>query len=574
MPVARHVEGRRSRLLVLGLLALVACQRTPATAATPVATQDPAATRIEADVRALADDAMQGRATGTPGFERAADYVVARFRALGLQPAGDSGTFSQHVPLLRATRLADGARFDVVRADRTITLRFRDHFLPEPNYDAADSAVRAPAVFVGQGISAPEMQHDDFAGLDLRGKIAVVLGGAPQRFDDDRRAFYASSGEKLRALAARGAIGVVFVDTAEDEARTPWAAQAGNWQRPGMRLRGADGHGIDTLPQLRVVVRLGAAAADLLFDGSGHTAAALAKAALADQLHGFSLPVTLVLASRSHIEPLDSRNLVARLPGRDAALGAQALVYSAHLDHLGIAAPVSGDALHQDTSHPDTIFNGALDNALGVSIVLETARQLRDEKTSPRRSLLFVALTAEEQGLLGAQWFATHPPTPLIADINLDMPMLLAPTRDVVPIGAAHSSLQGVLKQAAGDLGVGLSADPFPEEAVFVRSDQYAFVRAGIPALYLDGGIIPAASSAGKPADVHTLPKLAQREFLRRCYHQPCDDILQPIQYGDAARLARLNARLGLLLGNAATPPRWNAGDFFGARFAAPPPLR
>jgi Zn-dependent M28 family amino/carboxypeptidase len=570
MPVARHVHGRRLRVLALGLLALVACQRTPATAATPVPTQDPGAARIQVDVRALADDAMQGRATGTPGFERAADYVVARFRALGLLPAGDSGTFSQRVPLLKATRLAEGARFEVVRADRTITLRFRDHFLPELNYDAADSAVRAPAVFVGQGIFAPELQHDDFAGLDLRGKIAVVLGGAPPRFDNDRRAFYASNDEKLRTLVARGAIGAVLVDTAEDEARTPWAVQAGNWERPGMRLRAADGHGIDTLPQLRVVARVSAAAADLLFDGSGHTAAALAKAAQADQLHGFALPVTLALAARTHSEPLDSRNLVARLPGSGAVLGAQALVYSAHLDHLGIATPVGGDALHQDTSHSDTIFNGALDNALGVSIVLETARQLREAKTPPKRSLLFVVLTAEEQGLLGAQWFASHPPARLVADINLDMPMLLAPTRDVVPIGAAHSSLQGALKQAAGDLGVMLSADPFPEEAVFVRSDQFAFVRAGVPALYLDGGVVPAASSAGKPADVHTLPKLAQREFLRRCYHQPCDDILQPIQYGDAARLARLNARLGLLLGNAATPPQWNPGDFFGARFAPP----
>ena len=559
MPVARHVEGRRPRLLVLGLLALVACQRTPATAATPV-TQDPSATRIEADVRALADDAMQGRETGTPGFERAADAVVARFHALGLKPAGDGGTFSQRVPLLQATRSADGARFEVVRADRTITLRFRDHFLPEPNYDAADSTVRAPAVFVGQGVYAPELQHDDFAGLDLHGKIAVLLGGAPASFDDDRRAFHASHDEKLRALVGRGAVGAVFVDTAEEEARTPWAQQAGHWNRPGLRLRGADGHGIDTFAQLRVVARVSAAAADLLFDGSGHTAADLAKAAQAGQLHGFALPVTLALAVRTQVQPLDSRNVVAMLPGSDSAAGNAAIVFSAHLDHLGIGAPVNGDK----------IYNGALDNALGVAIVLETARQLRDEKTAPKRSLLFVALTAEEQGLLGAQWFATHPPTPLIADINLDMPMLLVPTRDVVPIGAAHSSLQGALTQAAGDLDVRLSTDPFPEEAVFVRSDQYAFVRAGIPALYLDGGVIPAASSAGKPADAHTLPKLAQREFLRRCYHQPCDDILQPIQYGDAARLARLNARLGLLLGNAATPPLWNAGDFFGARFAPP----
>ena len=564
MPVAMHVRTRRLRMLVLGVFALAACQRTPTFSPTAAA-YDVAANRIEADVRLLASDAMQGRETGTPGFERAADAVVARFRALGLQPAGDDGTFSQRVPLLKGTRIADGARLDVVRSDRTIPLRFRDHFLPEPGFDNADSAVRAKAVFVGEGIHAPELQHDDFAGLDLHGRIAVLFGGAPARFDNDRLALYASRDEKLRALVERGAIGAVFVDTADDETRAPWALQTSNWERPVLRLRDADGHGIDTYPQLRVVARVSTAAADLIFDGSGHTAADLAHAALLDQLHGFMLPVTLSLAARTHVEPLDSRNVVARLPGRDATLGRDAIVYSAHLDHLGVRAPVAGDDTLQDN-----IYNGALDNALGVAIVLETARESRDAANKSRRSLLFIALTGEEEGLLGAQWFSAHPPQHVLADINLDMPMLLAPTRDVVAIGDAHSSLHEALQQAARALGVAVSADPFPEESVFVRSDQYAFVRAGIPALYLDGGVIPAASSAGKAADPKTVPKLAQRDFLRRCYHQPCDDVRLPIQYPDAARMAHLNARLGALLGNAPQPPRWNAGDFFGERFARP----
>jgi Zn-dependent M28 family amino/carboxypeptidase len=555
------VHGFRPRLLLtLGLCALAACQ--PATAPAASNHNSAAAARIRADVRTLADDAMQGRETGTPGFERAADVVAARLRALGLQPAGDGGGYSQRVPLLKATRLAAGTRFEVIRSDRTIALRFGDHFLPEPDFDAADSTVRAPAVFVGQGVSAPDLQHDDFAGVDLRGKIAVLLGGAPSGMDADRGAFEATSAEKLRALAARGAIGAVFVDTAEDEARAPWAARSANWDRASLRLRDADGHGIDTFPQLQVVARVSAAAADLLFDGSGHTAAELAKSARDGTLKGFALPAVLSLATHTHIEPIESRNIVARIAGSDPALAQQAIVYSAHLDHLGVGVPVDGDAIH----------NGALDNALGVAIVLETARELKH--ATPKRSLLFVALTGEEQGLLGAQWFATHPPQPLVADINLDMPMLLVPTRDVVPIGATHSSLQATLEQVAAAMHLGISADPFPEEAVFVRSDQFAFVRAGVPALYLDGGIVPGASSAGKPADVHTIPKLAQREFLRHCYHQPCDDIRQPIQYADAARMARLNAALALRLGNAAQAPHWRPGDFFGIRFAGAPAAR
>jgi Zn-dependent M28 family amino/carboxypeptidase len=196
--------------------------------------------------------------------------------------------------------------------------------------------------------------------------------------------------------------------------------------------------------------------------------------------------------------------------------------------------------------------------------MLEAARELSAATAKPKRSLLFIALTGEEKGLLGAEWFATHPTVPktdLVANINMDMPVLLVPGKDVVPIGLEHSTLKTALDAAAKEIGVGLSSDPFPEEVVFVRSDQYAFVREGVPAVYLDGGIEPAVAGGASPKD-------ALDEFLRNCYHQPCDDASQPIQYQDAARLARLNARIGTLIGDAAERPRWNKGDFFGDRFA------
>ena len=548
-------------LLSACLLAITACDRAspPTTAPAP----DPAGRRIQADVRQLADDRMEGRETGTRGYALASAYVAQRYQQIGLQPAGDDGTFFQHVPLLKATRQAQDARLAVVRDGNTIELRFRDQFLPGLNYNAAAHALEAPAVFVGQGVHAPELQHDDFAGLDVRGRIAVLFSGAPARFDNDRRAFHSSSREKMRTIAERGAVGVVFVNTAEDEARNPWARSAANWNKPGMRLRGDDSKGLDTFPQLRATASVSAAAADLLFAGSGKTAAQLFKSAQDGTLKGFALPGTIALAGRTRIEPAQSRNVVAKLPGSDATLAGEHIVYTAHLDHVGIGAPVNGDA----------IYNGALDNALGVSIMLEAARELMAASGKPKRSLLFVALTAEEKGLLGAEWFAAHPTVPrasLVANLNMDMPVLLAPSRDVVPIGIEHSSLQPLVQLAAKEVGVALSPDPFPEEVVFVRSDQYAFIRAGIPAVYLDGGVLAAASSAGKAADASTAPKLALRQFLRNCYHQPCDDVSQPIQYADAARLARLNARIGTLVGNAAQRPRWNDGDFFGERFAKP----
>ncbi|WP_202840955.1 M28 family metallopeptidase [Luteimonas saliphila] len=553
--------------LLLLCLPLAACQRdaTPAGAAQPAAapadgaalpatpppTNDtPAGQRIEADVRALADDAMEGRETGTPGYDRAAEYVAKRYAQIGLAPAGDDGTFFQSVPLLRATLVEDGARMEIVRDGRRSALAYRGQFLPMPNYNAPQAVLEAPAVFVGQAVHAPELGHDDFAGLDLRGAIAVMFGGAPARFDHTRRAFHSSTREKLRNVVERGAVGVVYVNTADDEVRQPWARTVQNADKPSMRLRDADGRGIDTWPQLQAGAVVSAAAADELFAGGDRTAAQLFDAAREGTLKGFPLAGTLRLGARTRIEPLDSRNVVARIPGSDPGLAPEHVVYTAHLDHIGVGAEVEGDGIH----------NGAIDNALGVAILLEAARELA-AGPAPKRSMVFVALTAEEKGLLGAEWFARRPSVDgaLVANINMDMPMLTAPTTDVVPIGVEHSSLKDALDAAAKDVGVALSPDPFPEETVFVRSDQYAFVRSGVPAVYLMGGVVGARPDQD--------PKLAATWFLRHCYHQPCDQVDLPIQYGDAARLATLNARIGRIVGDVAQRPRWNDGDFFGERF-------
>jgi len=556
-------------LVLLSLcIALAACQReaespaAPTIAAPPTPSETtvpttPEEQRIAADVRTLADDKFEGRETGTRGYTLAANYVAKRFDQIGLRPAGEQGSYFQNVPLLKATREEAGAALIVARNGRKIALRFRDQFLHRPNFNAAEYSVTAPAVFVGQGVYAPDLGHDDFEGLDLRGKIAVVFGGAPERFDNDRRAFYSSRREKLASLSERGAIGAVFVNTPKDEADSPWSKGAANWQRAGMRLRDTDGSAIDSFPQLRGIADVSAAAADLIFADGPRTAAELFAAAQAGTLEGFPLPGTLNLAGRTKIEPVESQNVVALLPGSDPKLAAEYIVYTAHLDHIGIGAPVK-----DENGVEDRIYNGALDNALGVSIMLEAARQLKAAKVAPKRSLLFVALTAEEKGLLGAEWFATRPTVPassLVANINMDMPVLLAPSKDVVPIGVEHSTLKASLDIAAKEIGVALSPDPFPEEVVFVRSDQYAFIRAGIPAVYLDSGTIS--------ADGERDPKLALRKFLRDHYHQPSDEATLPIAWGDAVRLAKLNARIGRLVGDAAERPRWNPGDFFGERF-------
>lgn len=542
-------------LMLSAMLAVSACQPAPPPSPLPVGLDRRAgadARRIEADVRFLADDLLEGRLAGSRGFDLAALYVAQRLRATGLEPAGDDGGYFQRVPLLRARRVDDGGSLIVRRATGEVALRFRDDFLPQLDFDRAQSAITAPAAFVGQAVHAPELDHDDFAGIDLRGKIAVLLHGAPARFDHDRRAFYSSPREKLLALSQRGAVGAVFVSTDAEEKHRPWAHEARDWERPGLRLRGADGRALDTVPRLAVIAHVGAARAGALLDAGDHSAARVFREARQGDLRGFDLPGTLTLSSRTRIEPAQSHNVVARLRGADDALGREHVVFSAHLDHLGTGAPVDGDA----------IYNGALDNALGVAILLEAAQQVSQSDSRPRRSLLFVALTAEEHDLLGSQWFAQRPGVPresLVANINVDMPVMLAPTRDVTPIGAEHSSLQPLLEQAAAEVGVALSPDPAPQECIFIRSDQYSFIRAGIPSVYLIGG--REAAGAG-PAAARQF-----QDFLHDRYHRPDDDVSQPIQYADAARLARLNARIGRRIADAPQRPRWNPGDFFGERF-------
>lgn len=532
--------------------AVVLCLSACAPAPSPDTAADAAsARRIAAHMAFLADDLLEGREAGSRGHDIAALYMASQFRALGLEPAGEDGSYFQQVPLLQGERLADGARFELVRSGHIQALSFESEFLPGVNYDQPDFALSAPLVFAGQAVHAPEFGHDDFSGIQVKGKIALVLNGAPASFPNDPRAFYSSVREKLRALAERGAVGVVFVSDPVRETKSPWARGAANWARPGMRLRDPDGKPLDTFPQLVASASISADAARKVFAGSAMEADAVFAALNAGNLRGFDLPGTALLAGRAKVATAQSRNVVARLPGSDPDLGVQNVVFSAHLDHIGMGASINGDA----------IYNGALDNAMGTAVMLDAATRLVAKPERPRRSILFVAVTAEEKGLLGSDYFASHPSVsgPLVADVNMDMPVLLTALTDVTPIGIEHSSLKEPVEAAAKSLGIALSPDPMPEEVVFIRSDQFSFIRRGIPAVYLKGGTVPVH------ADVDGKALLAG--FLRDHYHQPSDELSLPIDYASAARLAALNTAIGEAIANDRNQPRWNPGDFFGQRF-------
>lgn len=548
-----------SSLLLCGLFA--ACTQetpvaeTPAYAPSPQALNE-GAQRIQADVAYLAADAREGRAAGTPGFDEAADYVATRFRNLGLDPAGDAGTYFQKVPLLEGVRQQQGASLKLQQDNFIQEFIFEKEFLPGVNFNQPQHAITAPMVFVGQGVFAPELKHNDFSGVLLRDKIAVVFDGAPEYFPINQRAFYSSRNEKLRQLSERGAIGVLYISTPDKEAKRPWAMDAGNWSIPGMRLLDGNAMPIDSFPQLQASASVSLQATRKILDGAKYSADVLFDQLKNGKLQAFDLPGMMTMTGSTQLRTLESRNVVARLPGSDAKLAAQNIVFSAHLDHLGIGVPVNGDA----------IYNGAVDNALGTGIMLEAARSVSLLSTKPKRSMVFIAVTGEEKGLLGADYFARHPTVPkksLIANINMDMPVILTELLDVVTIGVDHSSLEKQVKQAASDIGFLLSPDPEPEEVVFVRSDQFAFIRQGIPAVYLDGGVVA--------KDPKILGKDLLKKFLQTHYHRPSDDLSQPIHYPTAAKMAALNARIGQLIADDPYGPRWNLGDFFGQKFAGQP---
>ncbi|MBD8527907.1 M28 family metallopeptidase [Pseudomarimonas arenosa] len=536
----------RSLMLCLTTAVLAACSATAPPAAAPTAE----AHRVKAHVDFLAHDLLQGREATSKGYAVAAHYVASQMAAIGLSPAGDSGDWLQEVPLLRAERLREGASMRLLRGDETLSFEFESDYLPGVNYHRESWQVRAPLVFVGQAVVAAEFDHDDLAGVDVRGKIAVLFSGAPARFPNDQRAYYSSSRVKQDLLVERGAVGIVWLGDPEREGKYPWARGAKNWGRPSMRLRDQNGP-LDTHPELLGTASINVEAARRLFAGAPVEAEQLFQDLESGRLKAFDLGTELELRGSNRLSAERCWNVVGQLPGNDPLKATEHVVYSAHLDHLGLGAPVNGDA----------IYNGALDNALGVALLLETAR-LAKAAPAVARSQLFVAVTAEEKGLLGSDYFAGHPSVPgeLIANINMDMPVVLGPVRDALPIGIEHSDLESVVRDQASALGLQLSADPFPEEVVFIRSDQFSFIRRGIPAVYIDGGVI----SAGPGFDA----KQSLTDFLRTHYHQPSDQADLPIHYPSAARIADLNAAVGAKVADQAARPRWNAGDFFASKFA------
>lgn len=520
--------------------------RRPDPAAAALAAIRPAA--IEAHMRFLADDLLEGRGTGTRGYDLAAHYVANQFRAIGLEPAGERGTFFQTVPFLVARNVPAKSAFVLERGGASRILRVDHDLAIGADYLRDRVEVRAPLVFAGYGVVAPELDYDDYAGLDVRGKIVVALRGAPPRFPNDQRAWHAWGRLKEQRAAERGAVGFFSLSTPRQLERSPWARSLRQSRMPGMRWLDARGHPHAERREIQASGTLGPDAAARVFEGAKVPLAEVFALADSSRPPRFDLPWTARVRVQSQRWNAWSPNVAALLPGSDPRLRDEVVVLTGHLDHLGIGPPVNGDS----------IYNGACDNASGIAAMIEVARALRAMPRAPRRSILFLPVTGEEKGLQGSEYFTEHPTVRhrIVANVNLDMYTMLDPLREIVAFGAEHSTLEANVARAAKRLGLAVAPDPRPEEVVFIRSDQFPFVRKGIPAVFADGG-------GGTPA-----ARERDERWLKERYHMPGDDLSQDLDWEAGAKFARFALALVQDVANADAAPRWKPGDFFGDTFA------
>ncbi|WP_416609814.1 M20/M25/M40 family metallo-hydrolase [Sphingomonas sp. MJ1 (PH-R8)] len=503
---------------------------------------------IKAHVAFLASDALRGREAGTPDYDVAAEYVAAQMLAAGLTPGGKDGSWFQPVPLV-AAKPAGEPTMALRVAGQAVPMAFGTDWTIRVTPTAERIALSAPVVFAGYGIVDKGSGRDDYRGLDVRGKIVAILYSGPKGLNSEIAAHLSNRLDRARVAKAHGAVGVVVIETSQIHQVFPFEAMAEGWDTRGVTWADAAGKPRDAgVPTLGV---LSFAGAEKLFGGSKIRWSDVRAADDAGKkLPTGALAATLSTEQRFTIEHVPSANVVGMLRGSDPTLSSEVVVLSAHLDHIGVTKPVDGDAIN----------NGALDNAIGIASMLEVAKAFGAEGTRPKRSLLFVAVTAEEKGLIGSDYFAQHPTVAkenVVANVNLDMPILTYRFVDLVAFGADRSSIGPAVAAAAKARGLALVPDPAPEEADFVRTDHYSFVRQGVPSVSLNPG--PGGRGAA-----------ATKAFLENNYHQPSDEIGLPIDWQAAEDFVDVNQAIARTLADAPDRPRWNKGDYFGTLYRGP----
>jgi hypothetical protein len=493
----------------------------------------------------LASDELEGRDVGSAGFAKAASYVSTEFEKAGLSPGGDANRYFQKVPFVSRRLDEANCSLTLVRGEQREELKLGED---------ANIGIRTPPankttaglVFAGYATRVPEMNYDDFRGVDVKGKIVVYVSGMPAGVQGPLVSHYQS--ERTKLLSELGAAGTAVIQNPANS-DIPWARATLARLQPALTLKEKNSNE----GRLRVGLTVNPAKANKLFEGSGHTIEEIfALAKEGKPLPAFPLPGKLEVRGAYSEGPVESMNVVGIKWGSDPALKNEFIVVSAHLDHVGV----------NPLSIEDKIYNGAMDNASGVASLIETAAFLKANNISTKRSVAFVALTAEEKGLLGSKWYAAHPSfgrekkARVVADLNMDMYLPLFPLQALTILGVDESTLGDLAKAGAEKAGIEVWPDPAPERNSFIRSDQYSFIRGGVPALAFKFGY-----KKGSPEE-----KIVQR-WLRERYHSPVDDLEQPLDKEAAAKYNRVLASMVEAAANAEETPRWKDQSFF-KRFA------
>jgi Zn-dependent M28 family amino/carboxypeptidase len=491
-------------------------------------------------VKVLADDNMEGRETGSEGLKKAESYVVDQLKKAGLEPAGTNG-FYQRVKFESRQIIEKASSAALIRNGKLEPLTLGEDAFFGTRVDLAPE-VEAPLVFVGYGLSVPEKNYDDLAGVDLKGKVAVIFTGSPEDMPSALASHYQSAGERWKAFRKAGALGIITIPNpaAMD---IPWSRMSANRAHPSMELVGAE---FNETGGYKLSMTVNPEKAEQLFSSSGHNFNEIVDLGKARKpLPHFPLNVWIKAKTKLEKKLLESSNIIAKLQGSDPQLKNEYVVLSAHVDHIGIGEPINGDRL----------YNGAMDNASGSAVLMDVAASLKQSPEKLKRSLLFVFVTGEEKGLLGSKYFTAHPTVDtksMVADINIDMFLPIVPLKVLTVYGLAESDLGDIVKEVAQSQGLAVQPDPEPLRNSFIRSDQYNFIRHGVPALAMKVGFEP-----GSPE------QKIFKDWLTQRYHAPSDDLNQSVDLSAAGKYEDVIRGLMVAVANQEKNPQWKAESFF-----------
>jgi hypothetical protein len=541
------------RLLAATVVAIVvaACSSEP-----QVDLNDALATisqeNFDATTHFLADDKLKGRATASPEYVIAANYVADRFAEMGLQPGGDDGWFQQ-VPFITAAIDAENSGVILHTASGDEELEWIKDAVVFPDAVRDELEVRAEVVFVGFGIHAPELGYSDYDGIDVEGKIVATFWGGPESFPEAELAYYTSGETKAAELARRGAVGQILMWDRQEQEDYDWDEYySGYPAEPRSSWINDAGEASGHFPERLGFADISPASAQKLFADSPITFDDALDAAADFRPMSTALGVEVTLYQKVDHERYESPNVVAVLPGSDPDLADEYVVFSSHLDHIGM----------KEGEDDDLIYNGYYDNAVGIAVMLESAKVLSSLSTAPRRSIIFIAVTGEEAGLFGSEYFAINPTVPkdsIIANVNVDMPLIIYPMSTMTVYGAESSTLGPSTAEEVALEGFEIRPDAFPEENYIGRSDQYSFAVQGIPFVYLAEGV----ESSDPDIDGLALATAYEEDH----YHQVSDDLSQPMHWASMERFIRVTARVTRRIAMDDNTPVWYEGDFFGDTF-------